>query len=162
MKKLLIALALSSLPIFAHADVSIGIRIAPGVVVHIGDRDPHGRYWDGGVWRDPDWWEENGRGFIIHFGDYDDRGYRWDGERWRDRRWWEQNEARARAAEHEREFEHERHYGHNYYSDEGRRGEYREDEHRDDDHGDRGWGHSDHDHGDRGQDRGHSDHDHRD
>ena len=138
LKKLFIALALSALHIMANADISVGISIVPGVVIHIGDRDDRGHYWDGREWRDREWWEEHGHGHLVRFGDYDDRGYRWDGDRWRDRAWWEENESRGRAEEHGRQIDHEREHGHNYYSDEGRRGEYQEDEHRDHEHGHHG------------------------
>ncbi|MCK8421190.1 DUF2502 domain-containing protein, partial [Erwinia amylovora] len=44
----------------AHAD-SARIQLAPGITLHFGDRDRHGRYWDGGRWRDDHWWRNTSR-----------------------------------------------------------------------------------------------------
>ncbi|MDD3353310.1 DUF2502 domain-containing protein [Zoogloea sp.] len=42
----------------AGLDVDLSIR-TPGMSLYIGDRDPRGRYWDGGRWRDERWWNDN-------------------------------------------------------------------------------------------------------
>ena len=34
----------------------IGITLVPAVKLQIGDRDNYGNYWDGGRWRDHEWW----------------------------------------------------------------------------------------------------------
>lgn len=57
----------------AYAD-SARIQLAPGITLHLGDRDRHGHYWDGGRWRDTHWWRNNYR--------YDD-GRWWRHEQWR-------------------------------------------------------------------------------
>ncbi|GAA5786812.1 hypothetical protein GCM10007860_25240 [Chitiniphilus shinanonensis] len=85
MKKYLLIAALAALPLLGQAadvDVSIG---APGISIHIGDRDHRGYYWDGYDWREPRWWDDHqGR----HVGERHPKGYYWDGHRWRDQKWW--------------------------------------------------------------------------
>lgn len=63
-----VILALSMLlvaPVMVHA---AEITLLPAVKLQIGDRDRHGNYWDGGHWRDHDWWG---------------RHYEWHDNRWR-------------------------------------------------------------------------------
>ncbi|WP_369788445.1 DUF2502 domain-containing protein [Rouxiella sp. WC2420] len=52
---------------------------APGVSVHIGDKDRHGNYWDGYDWRSPQWWREHHNQRI---GERNNRGQYWHGDRW--------------------------------------------------------------------------------
>lgn len=83
----------------AQAQVIIsGTIVAPGVVVHIGDVDPRGYYWDGRYWRDPHWWDLYGRGRLVHYGDRDDRGWRWDGDHWREPAWWAHHDGEREYA----------------------------------------------------------------
>lgn len=53
-----LAALLQGIPAAHAVDVDLSIR-APGIQLYIGDRDPNGRYWDGGRWRDERWWNEN-------------------------------------------------------------------------------------------------------
>ncbi|MBE2261044.1 MAG: DUF2502 domain-containing protein [Candidatus Accumulibacter sp.] len=70
MKKAVGCALLALLPLLAQAgDVQINVnnvRIqGGGVTVNVGDRDKRGYYWDGKVWRDPDYWHKyhgNGQG----------------------------------------------------------------------------------------------------
>lgn len=41
------------------------VRLAPGVTLSFGDRDPRGYYWDGDRWREPGWWH---RRYHHHHG----------------------------------------------------------------------------------------------
>jgi hypothetical protein len=64
MKKLLLAAALAACPWLASAvdiNVNVGsVRVqAPGVTVTFGSRNDRGYYWDGGEWRDPDYWRRH-------------------------------------------------------------------------------------------------------
>ncbi|MEW5288213.1 DUF2502 domain-containing protein [Erwinia papayae] len=79
----------------AQAD-SARIMLAPGVELHIGDRDPYGRYWDGGGWRDPRDWHDNYR--------YDE-GRWWRYQEWRRREEWRQQEEWRRHEEMRRRHE---------------------------------------------------------
>lgn len=42
----------------ALAGVAVEI-VTPGVVLHLGDRDRRGYYWDGYDWRPPQWWHDH-------------------------------------------------------------------------------------------------------
>ena len=45
---------------FRPADRHCGeITLLPSVKLQIGDRDDYGRYWDGGYWRDRDYWHRH-------------------------------------------------------------------------------------------------------
>ncbi|HBI9424590.1 TPA: DUF2502 domain-containing protein YpeC, partial [Escherichia coli] len=35
------------------------ITLLPSIKLQIGDRDHYGNYWDGGHWRDRDYWHRN-------------------------------------------------------------------------------------------------------
>ncbi|WP_410499734.1 DUF2502 domain-containing protein [Chitinibacter sp. S2-10] len=62
MKKLLLISLLGSLPMFAQAlDISIdGATIKTGsTTIRFGEQDKRGYYWDGKVWRDPDYWHQH-------------------------------------------------------------------------------------------------------
>ncbi|MCB1896685.1 MAG: DUF2502 domain-containing protein [Zoogloeaceae bacterium] len=52
----------------AHgADIGVDVEVRlPGVRIHIGERRPDGRYWDGEHWRDPAWWHDNCPRFENH------------------------------------------------------------------------------------------------
>lgn len=63
-----LALALCAAPAGAGevaVDVDVELRL-PGVRIHIGERDPRGRYWDGRYWRDERWWHANCHRFRAH------------------------------------------------------------------------------------------------
>ncbi|AHF77121.1 hypothetical protein Sant_2073 [Sodalis praecaptivus] len=62
----------------ALAGVAVEI-VTPGVVLHLGDRDRRGYYWDGYDWRPPQWWHEH-RG--RYWGERNRHGYYWNGWRW--------------------------------------------------------------------------------
>ncbi|MCL2656683.1 MAG: DUF2502 domain-containing protein [Betaproteobacteria bacterium] len=64
MKKLIVAGLVAATPLFAQAaDVNINIGSAsvqtPGATVVFGSRDNRGYYWDGGDWRNRDYWERH-------------------------------------------------------------------------------------------------------
>lgn len=64
MKKLLLLASTLTLPLMAQAiDVNVnlgGTRIeAPGITVTFGTRNDRGYYWDGGVWRAPEYWKRH-------------------------------------------------------------------------------------------------------
>ena len=54
----------SAAPLVASAGE---ITLLPSVKLQIGDRDNYGNYWDGGGWRDRDYWRRN----------YEWRDHRW-------------------------------------------------------------------------------------
>ncbi|WP_333710228.1 DUF2502 domain-containing protein [Pluralibacter gergoviae] len=62
---ILAAVLLASAPLVANAGE---ITLLPSVKLQVGDRDGHGNYWDGGRWRDRDYWR---------------RHYEWREARWR-------------------------------------------------------------------------------
>ena len=54
LKSVILALSMSLVaPAVVHASE---ITLVPAVKLQIGDRDNYGNYWDGGRWRDHDWW----------------------------------------------------------------------------------------------------------
>ncbi|SCC46201.1 DUF2502 domain-containing protein [Kosakonia oryziphila] len=68
---ILAAVLMASAPLVANAGE---ITLLPSIKLQIGDRDNYGNYWDGGRWRDRDYWGRN---------------YEWRGDRWykHDRGW---------------------------------------------------------------------------
>ena len=85
---ILAAVLLAAAPLVANAGE---ITLLPSIKLQIGDRDNYGNYWDGGRWRDRDYWHkhwyrhDNGwhrgwdnrkaydRGYRDGWGDRDDR-----------------------------------------------------------------------------------------
>ena len=61
---ILAAVLLACAPVIANAGE---ITLLPSVKLQIGDRDGYGNYWDGGGWRDRDYWR---------------RHYEWRDNRW--------------------------------------------------------------------------------
>ena len=61
---ILAAVLLAAAPLVANAGE---ITLLPSVKLQIGDRDNYGNYWDGGSWRDRDYWR---------------RHYEWRDNRW--------------------------------------------------------------------------------
>lgn len=61
---ILAAVLLAAAPLVANAGE---ITLLPSVKLQIGDRDNYGNYWDGGGWRDRDYWR---------------RHYEWRDNRW--------------------------------------------------------------------------------
>ncbi|EPG8550392.1 TPA: DUF2502 domain-containing protein [Klebsiella pneumoniae] len=61
---ILAAVLLAAGPLVANAGE---ITLLPSVKLQIGDRDNYGNYWDGGSWRDRDYWR---------------RHYEWRDNRW--------------------------------------------------------------------------------
>lgn len=53
---LLAAVLLASAPIVTQAEE---ITLLPAIKLQIGDRDSYGHYWDGGRWRDKDYWHRH-------------------------------------------------------------------------------------------------------
>ncbi|HGG9046569.1 TPA: DUF2502 domain-containing protein [Enterobacter hormaechei subsp. xiangfangensis] len=53
---ILAAVLLVSAPLVASAGE---ITLLPSIKLQIGDRDDYGRYWDGGYWRDRDYWHRH-------------------------------------------------------------------------------------------------------
>lgn len=89
-----VMLALSLMLVAPLAAQAAEITLFPAVTLHIGDRDKHGNYWDGGHWRDHGWWKKHyqwrDNRWQPHgrFADrHDDRRDRHDGprEEWRHR-----------------------------------------------------------------------------
>ncbi len=59
MRKILLLAAVllaSSAPIVTQAEE---ITLLPAIKLQIGDRDSYGHYWDGGRWRDKDYWHRH-------------------------------------------------------------------------------------------------------
>ncbi|AFM58417.1 DUF2502 domain-containing protein [Enterobacter cloacae] len=82
MSKLKPALIALSLMLVAPMAVQASeITLVPAVKLQIGDRDNNGHYWDGGRWRDHDWWKAH----------YD----------WRDNHWRPHDEHRDRDDRHD-------------------------------------------------------------
>ncbi|WP_205955543.1 DUF2502 domain-containing protein [Pantoea stewartii] len=87
-------------PLAMHTAQASGneIRLAPGVTLHLGDRDRRGYYWDGDRWREPRWFNDR----------YAYKERRW----WRHDAWRRHQEAerqrRWHARERQRQWEHER------------------------------------------------------
>ena len=69
-----IVLALSLVLVAPMAAQAAEITLVPSVKLQIGDRDNRGYYWDGGRWRDHDWWKS-------HY-------------EWRDNRWHQHDDHR--------------------------------------------------------------------
>jgi len=112
MKKVILTALIITLPLFAEATE---VKVDPGSVhaktpnVTFGSRDSRGYYWDGGDWRDRDYWErhhgpQGEKGYTGHhpqgaphqaprptFGSRDSRGHYWDGGDWRSRDYWERH-----------------------------------------------------------------------
>lgn len=56
-RSLFLAAALMAFtPLAANASE---ITLLPSIKLQIGDRDHYGNYWDGGHWRDRDYWHRN-------------------------------------------------------------------------------------------------------
>ncbi len=72
---ILAAVLLAAAPLVANAGE---ITLLPSVKLQIGDRDNYGNYWDGGGWRDRDYWRR-------HY-------------EWRDNRWHRHDNGWHRAA----------------------------------------------------------------
>lgn len=54
LKSVILALSMSLVaPAVVYASE---ITLVPAVKLQIGDRDNYGNYWDGGHWRDHEWW----------------------------------------------------------------------------------------------------------
>ncbi len=82
---ILAAVLLAAGPLVANAGE---ITLLPSVKLQIGDRDNYGNYWDGGSWRDRDYWR---------------RHYEWRDNRWHrhDNGWhkgWYKGRDKARSA----------------------------------------------------------------
>lgn len=82
---ILAAVLLAAGPLVANAGE---ITLLPSVKLQIGDRDNYGNYWDGGSWRDRDYWR---------------RHYEWRDNRWHrhDNGWhkgWYKGRDKARGA----------------------------------------------------------------
>lgn len=84
MKKILMLLAIATAPMFAQAvDINVnlgGARIdTPGMTVTFGSRNDRGYYWDGGEWRDPDYWKKHngprGEKYYTGHGKHHDGGH---------------------------------------------------------------------------------------
>ncbi|EHM51158.1 DUF2502 domain-containing protein [Yokenella regensburgei] len=83
-------------PVIVHAEE---ITLVPAVKLQIGDRDDRGYYWDGGNWRDHDWW---GRHYE-----------------WRDNRWHPHDEYRhhGHGDDNDQGDHHDHGHGHAYGHD---------------------------------------------
>ena len=54
-----VLIALSLMLVAPMAVQASEITLVPAVKLQIGDRDKSGHYWDGGRWRDHDWWKSH-------------------------------------------------------------------------------------------------------
>ena len=80
---LTLALALSLMLVAPAVVQAAEITLIPAVKLQIGDRDDRGQHWDGGRWRDNDWWKS-------HY-------------EWRDNRWHQHDEHRGRPDDHHKD-----------------------------------------------------------
>ena len=109
---ILAAILLAAGPLTANAGE---ITLLPSVKLQIGDRDHHGNYWDGGRWRDRDYWRRhyewrNARWHHLarereRHNAYE-RGYR---EGWHDRK----DRHHGRGRDHHRHHDH--HHDHHHH-----------------------------------------------
>ncbi len=76
-----VLIALSLMLVAPMAVQASEITLVPAVKLQIGDRDNNGHYWDGGRWRDHDWWKAH----------YD----------WRDNHWRPHDEHRKHDDRHD-------------------------------------------------------------
>lgn len=77
-RSLMLAIALLvAAPLVANAGE---ITLLPSVKLQIGDRDYRGNYWDGGKWRDRNYWHRN---------------YEWRDRGWHHHRGWDRNWKRG-------------------------------------------------------------------
>lgn len=74
-------IALSLMLVAPMAVQASEITLVPAVKLQIGDQDNNGHYWDGGRWRDHDWWKAH----------YD----------WRDNHWRPHDEKRKHDNRHD-------------------------------------------------------------
>ena len=86
---ILAAVLLAFAPLAANAGE---ITLLPSVKLQIGDRDNYGNYWDGGRWRDRNYWNNN----------YEWRDHRWHKHdrgwhRGWDKRGWDKRDAYERG-----------------------------------------------------------------
>ena len=59
MKKLILAGLIAAMPLFAQADVNINVGGSSVQTLRFGNQDSRGYYWDGGAWRDRNYWERH-------------------------------------------------------------------------------------------------------
>ncbi|HEX4499667.1 MAG TPA: DUF2502 domain-containing protein [Scandinavium sp.] len=60
-------LALSMMLVAPAAVHASEITLVPAVKLQIGDQDNRGNYWDGGNWRDHDWWGHHYERYNNHW-----------------------------------------------------------------------------------------------
>lgn len=105
---------LSPLALHTAEANSATINLAPGISLHLGDRDRRGYYWDGGHWREPRWWNDRYR--------YQDHRW-WRHEEWRrhkayererERRWHERERREHWRHDHRHDHHHDRHDHHHH------------------------------------------------
>lgn len=99
--------SLSPLAIHTAQATSASINLAPGVTLHLGDRDRRGYYWDGGRWREPRWWHDRYS--------YNERRW-WRHEAWRRHQEWER-QHRRHMQERERHWRHDHRHDHRDHHD---------------------------------------------
>ncbi|MGL4428609.1 MAG: DUF2502 domain-containing protein [Silvania sp.] len=66
-------LALSLMLVAPMAVQAAEITLVPAVKLQIGDRDNRGQHWDGGRWRDNDWWKSHYEWRDNRWHPHDDR-----------------------------------------------------------------------------------------
>ena len=90
---ILAAVLLASAPLVANAGE---ITLLPSIKLQIGDRDNYGNYWDGGRWRDRDYWHKHWKRHDNGWNKHNayERGYR-DG-------WGDRDDHRGRGRDHGR------------------------------------------------------------
>ncbi|MRS15291.1 DUF2502 domain-containing protein [Enterobacteriaceae bacterium RIT691] len=65
LKPVILALSMMLVaPVMVHASE---VTLVPAVKLQIGDQDNHGNYWDGGNWRDHDWWGHHYERYNNHW-----------------------------------------------------------------------------------------------
>ncbi|HBI09500.1 MAG TPA: DUF2502 domain-containing protein [Franconibacter pulveris] len=85
---ILAAVLLAGTPLIASAGE---ITLLPSIRLQIGDRDNYGNYWDGGRWRDRDYWHRH----------YERRDGRW----WRHDNGWHHGWDKKRGWDNRRAYE---------------------------------------------------------
>lgn len=70
-----VILALSMLLVAPAAVHAAEITLVPAIKLQIGDRDNSGHYWDGGRWRDREWWGRHYDWRDDRWHPHDDRRY---------------------------------------------------------------------------------------
>ena len=103
---ILVAILLAAAPLAANAGE---ITLLPSVKLQVGDRDHRGNYWDGGRWRDRDYWRRHWEWRDARWRHHDDRERRGAFERGYREGWHDRDDHRrgwGRGPDHHRDHHH--------------------------------------------------------